>query len=112
MADQSQFEVLTPWAEVDPIQLKGLMARIPDLTGKTIGLLYNWKMAALPIQRVVEQKLKDKIPALKTTWYYAPERMMDLGGEKGDMGFPGDKIKADFEQWVNGVDTVVAAVGD
>ena len=33
-----QYEVLNPWAEVDPIPLKGIAPRVADLTGKTMGL--------------------------------------------------------------------------
>ncbi len=112
MASQSQFEVLTPWAEVDPLPIKPIMPRVPDLTGKTIGLLSNWKMAGTPILTVVERKLKEHFPTIKTTAYYIAEQMTDLGGEKGDMGFTGEERKAEFQKWVNGVDAVVAAVGD
>ena len=42
-----QYEVLNPWAEVDPVSLRGLGAPRPtDLSGKTIGLFHNWKRAA------------------------------------------------------------------
>ena len=33
------YSVLSPWADADPIPLKGLGARINGLTGKKIGLV-------------------------------------------------------------------------
>lgn len=66
-----QYEVLSPWAEVDPIPLKGLKAsRITDLEGKRIGIYCNVKRAALPMMTVVERKLKERFPtpSLAGTW--------------------------------------------
>ena len=56
-----QYEVLSPWAEVDPVQLRGISPRVTDLGGKTIGLFINHKGAAPPIQAVVEAKLKERL---------------------------------------------------
>jgi hypothetical protein len=112
MASQSQFEVLSPWAEVDPVAIKGLSPRLTSLKGKTIGLLYNWKMAGVSIEKVVERKLKEIYPTIKTTWFFLPERMCDLGAEKGDQAYLGVERKAELINWINGVDAVVAAVGD
>ena len=39
-----QYEVLSPWAEVDPITFRGLTApRLNDLAGKKIGLFASSK---------------------------------------------------------------------
>ena len=44
-----QYEVLSPWAVVDPVPLRGLASRLDSLDGKTIGLFKNFKRAAGPI---------------------------------------------------------------
>jgi len=108
----SVFEVLSPWADVDPVPLEGLSPRLGDLTGKTIGFLNNRKKAAVPIETVIENRLKELFPGVKTTWYSMPRSMTDMGGKPGDQGFPGEETKAEFAEWVKGVDAVIAAVGD
>jgi hypothetical protein len=58
-----QYEVLSPWAEVDPITFRGLTApRLTDLAGKKIGLLASTKPISRRIMTVVEAKLKERFP--------------------------------------------------
>ena len=102
----NQYEVLSPWAEADPIPLKGLSPRLNDLSGKRIGLYYNFKRAGRPILTVVEAKLKERFPSCETIWHANP-----LPPGKGVTDLEGED-KAKFEEWVKGVDAVVAAVGD
>ena len=64
--DAFMYEALNPWADVEPIAMRGLSPRVKDLTGKTIGLLANAKTAAQPILTVVEEKLKARYPGIKT----------------------------------------------
>ena len=98
-----QYEVLNPWAEADPIPLRGISPRVADLTGKTIGLFnYNFKVVSRPILAVVEQRLEERFPTARFSWF-----------EFGDnIVVTETKHKASFEEWVKGVDTVIAAVGD
>ena len=102
MADKNGFyEVLRPWADADPIPLKGLTApRVTDLAGKKIGLFINDKRAAPPIRSVLERKLKERFPTCETSWYNAQGQV--AAGRVG--------IK--LEDWVKTVDTVVLMVGD
>jgi hypothetical protein len=104
MADKAngQYEVLNPWAETDPIPLKGISPRLTDMANKTIGLLVNGKRASAPIQEVVEARLKEKFPSLKFS-RFRPTGNRELN-ETVD--------KSDFQQWIKGVDAVVSAVGD
>jgi hypothetical protein len=96
-----QYEVFSPWAEADPIPLKGLTApRVTDLAGKKIGLFINDKRAAPPVRAVVERKLKERFPTCETSWYNA----------KG--GILQGKVAPDYQEWLKTVDTVVLAVGD
>ena len=99
----NQHEVLSPWAEVDPIPLRGISSRLTDLTGKTVGLFaINYKIASQPVLTVVEQKLRERFPSVKFSWF-----LFDL-----NLDILEAKDKSRFEEWVKGVDAAVAAVGD
>lgn len=96
-------EVLSPWAEADPIPLRGISPRLPDLAGKTIGLFSNGKRAAHLTLGAVERELLEKYPTARTSWYTStvlnsPEALT-----------PG---KAKFDAWVGSVDAVVLSVAD
>jgi hypothetical protein len=97
-----QFSVLNPWAEVDPVPMRGITPRVSDLNGKKIGLLYNGKRASQPILTVVERKLKALYPAAKFSYF----------GPTGNQEVTGSPLQPAFEAWVKSVDTVVSAVGD
>jgi hypothetical protein len=102
---KSQYEVLNPWAESDPVPYKELTAsRLPELAGKKIGLLCNTKRAAKPILTVLEGKIKRRFPAAVISWYIT---MNAIGPEE-----IATENKAKFENWLRGVDAVIAAVGD
>jgi hypothetical protein len=97
-----QYEVLSPWAEIDPVPLAGISPRLRDLAGKKIGLFYNNKGAASPIQDVVEKRLKERYPDLELSRFM---RLPNLS-----MAETEDNNK--FEEWVKGVDAVILAVAD
>jgi len=93
---QGRYEVLSPWAEADPVPPKGLTAPRPDsLAGKKIGLYRNDKRAAQPILTILEKKLKERFPTSQISWYTT--RKTDV---------------PEFDDWLRIVDAVVAAVGD
>ena len=99
-----QYEVLSPWAEADPVALRGLKApRLTELTGKKIGLFCNIKRAAGPILTVIERKLKERFPISEVSWYRG--RSFSVSEQE-----PQNKEK--FEEWIKGVDAVILAVGD
>ncbi len=102
MSKSGEYEVLSPWAEADPVPLRGITDRLTDLKGKTIGLFANSKVAAAPIQTAVEKKLKERFPDLKFSRFTLGE-----GLEVAET-----KEKERFGEWVKGVDAVVGAVGD
>ena len=97
-----QYEVLNPWAEVDPVPLRGISTRVTDLHGKKIGLLFNGKRASEPILNVVERELKTRFPTAQFCQF----------GPTGNQENTGSPRKSQFEEWVKSVDTVVSAVGD
>jgi len=98
-----QYEVLNPWAEADPIPSRGISPRVTDLTGRTIGLFSDtFKVASKPVLTVVEEKLKERFPTSKFSWFETNYNLEITETEE----------KASFEEWVKGVDAVVTAVGD
>lgn len=98
------YEVLSPWADADPIEPKGLFARRPaDLNGKKIGLFHNIKRAGGPILRIVERRLRERYPLAEFIWYRA--QSMSVSELE-----PQNKDK--FREWIEGVDAVVLAVAD
>ena len=104
------YEVLSPWADADSIPKKGITPRVTSLEGKTIGLFENQKVSAKPILTAVEKQLKERFPTCKFSWFTSPE---DIGPIKGPpTQLINSKYKDQFEDWLKGVDTVVAAVGD
>ena len=103
MATGPQFEVLNPWAEVDPLKLRPINPRLTTLAGKKIGLFANFKRAARPIQEVVARKLKERYPDIQTILFDSRgNNVIETETEN----------KERFAQWARGVDAVVAAVGD
>ena len=72
-----QYEVLNPWAEVDSISFRGISPRVTDLTGKTVGFYGGiYKTVARPILTVVEGKLKERFPTLKSSWFLYDRRVL------------------------------------
>ena len=97
------YDVLDPWAEVSPIPLRGISPRITDLTGKTVGLFCSvYKSASRPILDVIQERLKERFPTLKFSWF--------LFGLNLDITETEEHSK--FKEWLKGVDAAIAAVGD
>jgi len=97
------YEVMSPWAEADPIPLKGIAPRVKDLSGKKIGLFRNSKRAARPSLGVVETNLKARFPGCEIRPYaFMPNAGITETPE----------WTAKFEEWLRGVDAVVLAYGD
>ena len=99
----SQYEVLSPWAEVDPIPLRGISPRVDTLAGKKIGIFANFKRAAMPIAREVEKRLNERFSDSETILYHSTAPNVDESVEQD---------AAKFEAWAKEVDAVVAVVGD
>jgi hypothetical protein len=93
---QGMYQVMSPWAEADPVPPKGLTApRLDSLEGKRIGLYCNTKRAAQPILTILEQKLKARFPTSQICWFNLHQTNIP-----------------EFDDWLKSVDAVVAAVGD
>jgi hypothetical protein len=110
----SSYEVLNPWAESDPVPLRGLSPRLPGLTGKKIGLFtLTYKHASARVNSVIERRLKEKFPDAKFS-YYERSFGADFDDVSNHLSYGQDTKEslAKFEDWVKGVDAVVGAVGD
>jgi hypothetical protein len=99
----SQFKVLSPWAEVDPIEPRGISPRLNTLAGKKIGLFANFKRASRPIVTEVEKRLKAMYPDCETS-------LFDSRG--ANVVESETKNREQFMAWAKGVDAVILAVGD
>ncbi len=110
----SQYEVLGPWAEVDSFTLRRISPRLTDLAGKTIGLFCDAGKgrASIAIRKVVEEKLKERLPNSKFSSFFCSR----TGVVNGVKIYPRLALeteeKEEFLKWVKGVDAVITAVGD
>ncbi|HSW58589.1 MAG TPA: hypothetical protein VLH15_09315 [Dehalococcoidales bacterium] len=97
------YEVLSPWAEADPVAWRGINPRINDLTGKKVGIYCNTKRVAPPTLKLIENRLRNQFQIASISWFY--------------MMVPNEPVmeqprRRDFEKWLEEVDTVIAAYGD
>jgi len=98
-----KYEVLSPWAEVDPIPVRGISPRVDTLEGKKIGLFANFKRAARPIQVYVEKRLKERFPECETSLFDSTlPNVTETETENLQK----------FTAWAKDADAVIAAVGD
>ena len=98
------YGVLSPWADADPVPVRGLTApRVAELNGKRIGLFHNIKRAGGPILKVVERRLNERYPGAEFSWYRA-QSMSAAHLEPHNL--------EKFKGWLRGVDAAVLAVAD
>jgi len=102
-AQTTQYEVLSPWADADPVPFRGISPRIDSLAGKKIGLFVNPKRAALPIAESIQRRLVDKYPDAEIIMYRS-------------YGANVNEIETDnkeaFTAWAKGLDAAIAVVAD
>lgn len=99
------YDVLSPWAETDPLPLAGITPRLPELRGKRIGLYANYKRAAGPIQDAVEAELHARYGSDLSIQRFAQQGSQDIGSSEDE----GPR----FAEWLEKeVDGVIVAVGD
>jgi hypothetical protein len=102
-ATKGMFEALSPWAEADPIPLKGLAPRLDALKGKRIGLLRNNKRAGEEILNVASARLKERYPDIEFSWF--------KGNTFSVSSLEKNRL-TEFEDWIKSVDAVLAAAAD
>jgi hypothetical protein len=72
-ADEVTLEVLNPLGEIEPPPTLGINPRLPDLHGKTVALMDNWKTGGVFLQDRFEELLKKKYPDIKILRTTKPE---------------------------------------
>jgi hypothetical protein len=102
-APETQFVALSPWADVDPIALRGISPRIQSLAGKKIGLFINPKRAAMPIAESIEKRLKTMYPDIQIIEFHSTEPNVNEIETKN---------KERFTAWAKGLDAAIAVVAD
>lgn len=99
----AQYEVLNPWADVDPVPLKGISPRVDTLVGKKIGLFINYKRAARPIGLALEKRVRSMFPTSEIRPFYSLEWNVIETETKN---------KEKFTAWAKGLDAAILLVGD
>ncbi len=100
---EGRYEVLSPWAEVDAVPLRGISPRLESLAGKKIGLFANYKRAAVPIAESVQKRLKTMYPGSEISLFHSRRwNVTEIETENRDR----------FEAWAKGMDAVILVVGD
>jgi hypothetical protein len=100
---ETQYEVLSPWAEVDATPARGISPRLKSLAGKKIGLFANYKRAAMPIATSLEKRLKAAFPDSEVRLFHSTDwNVTEIETKNRDK----------FEAWAKGVDAVILVVGD
>jgi hypothetical protein len=102
-APNTQFEALSPWADVDPIPLRGISPRLSSLAGKKIGLFVNPKRAAMPIAESIQRRLGGMYPDVQTIIFHSTAPNVNEIETKN---------KEKFTAWAKGLDAAIAVVGD
>lgn len=102
--DSALFEILSPWAEADPVPVNGLTSeRMSDLNGKKIGMFCNIKQASNRIMPVLERKIMEKYPKAEFSYFR---------GQAFSVSELEPQNKDKWDKWIDECDTVILAVGD
>jgi len=99
----NSFEVLSPWADADPVPWKGINERLEGVSNKTIGLLRNSKRTAEPTLKVLEDRLKKRFPTATFNWF---------SNLKPNETAAESEFRDEFEKWLDGVDAIILSYGD
>ncbi|MBN2240692.1 MAG: hypothetical protein JW712_13035 [Dehalococcoidales bacterium] len=103
MTDTSQYGVLNPWAEADPVPMKGISPRLDSLEGKKIGLFQNFKQASKQMTATIGEKLKERYPGIETFLFDSTDQNVNV--------IETDK-KDEFIKWAEGIDAAILLVGN
>jgi hypothetical protein len=98
-----QYGVLNPWAESDPVPLKGISPRLETFEGKKIGIFRNFKQGANQIGITIGEKLKERYPGVETILFDSTDQNVNV--------IETDK-KDEFVRWAEGIDAAVLVLGN
>ncbi len=100
---EGRYAVMSPWAEADPLPLRGISPRIDGLAGKKIGLFVNYKRAARPIGQSLEKRLVAMFPDSSIHYFNSPEwNVSEIETRNKDK----------FTAWAKEMDAIILLVGD
>lgn len=95
---------LSPWAEIDISNAKGLSVRLESLEGKTIGLFAHFKGHSPLILKEVERKLAERFPKATFKLLQYPKDTKEIQDDP--------EFLPAFKKWLSQVDCVISAYGD
>lgn len=95
-------DLVTPSPAEEDVEQEPLSPRVDSLSGKTIGLYDNGKAAGEPLLTAVKEKLEVRYPDAEFEWYHVEH--LNLIKE--------DDVQQDVEEWAEGVDVGIGAIGD
>ena len=98
-----EYEVLSPWSEVDTSVLTGLTPRLDTLEGKTIGMYGDFMALATKMLHVVEEELTRRYPGIRFSYLQYEEETSEIAKDTA--------FRPKFEQWLGGVDAVLSFYG-
>ena len=102
MSIDGRYDLLNPWADVDPLPLKGLAPRLSGLAGKKIGLFRNDKRGSRPTMDAIEKILGKRFPTIEFIPFF----------RKGNISVADTEHMAEFEKWIGEIDGAIYAYGD
>jgi hypothetical protein len=105
-----EYSVLSPRAEVDPLETIGLNPRVSDLNNKTIGLYTTFKEHWALILEEIARQLQQKYPGVKFTRFIYP-KTLEPHTQIAEVAKDPDYLP-EFKKWLKGVDTVLVANAD
>jgi len=95
---------LSPWADVDISDARGIFPRPDTLDGKTIGMFAHFKEHSPIMLRRLEKLLSEKLPKTNFTHFQYPRDTREIVND--------DEFRPKLQAWLKGVDAVIAAYGD
>lgn len=99
-----KYTVLSPWAEIDIVDVAPLSPRLDTIDGKTIGLFAKFKHHDPHILKEIGRQLKEKCPSVKLEFLQYPKDTTEI--EKDPEFYP------IFKEFVDKCDAIISGNGD
>lgn len=97
------YEVLSPWAEIDYSKLSGLSTRLERMNGKTIGLFADFMAISTYMLRTIEEELKKRYPDIQFKFIEYKKETAEI--------FKDTQFDPVFKDWIKECDAVISAYG-
>jgi hypothetical protein len=105
-----EYEVLSPYGDVAPIKHIGLNPRVADLNEATVGLCAYFKQHYVLVLEEIAKQLQQRFPGAQFARFrYTKDP--SWRNEVAELG-KDPEVRPQFEEWLNGVDTVLVGNGD